>query len=473
MRWWLAAYALVALAAAPPAAAQDGAQHLSYHFGPIAVRPGQNRIVTRANPLKPPVDGYITGITPNLVRTDGSIPHVTDIHLHHGVWLVNGRPQFASGEEKTILRPPPGFGLLHRTSDRWDLNYMIHNLTPIPDTVFLTYEIDFVPLSSPAAATIRPVQTLWIDVTGGLAYPVFDALRGTGGRDRRLTYPDEQPDLPRARKRRNQWLISEDGALVGAYGHLHPGGLWTELQLTRNGRTVRLFRSDARYFDPRGPISWDLAMTATPPDWRVQVRRGDVLSVSATYDTRRASWYESMGIMPVLFDPGGSGADPFTTAVDRPGDVTHGRLAENIDRGGKRSGLADPRRLPSAARPQAPRVAISGFQYARGDLSRRRGLPTIEAGRSLTFVNRDARRDIFHTITSCRAPCNRSGGIGYPLADGPVTFDSGQLGFGPVGASPAANRVTWSTPRTLRPGTYTYFCRVHPFMRGALRVTAR
>jgi plastocyanin len=214
-------------------------------------------------------------------------------------------------------------------------------------------------------------------------------------------------------------------------------------------------------------------MTATPPDWRVQVRRGDVLSVSATYDTRRASWYESMGIMPVLFDPGGSGADPFTTAVDRPGEVTHGRLAENIDRGGKRSGLADPRRLPSAARPQAPRVAISGFQYARGALSRRRGLPTIEAGRSLTFVNRDARRDIFHTITSCRAPCNRSGGIGYPLADGPVTFDSGQLGFGPVGASPAANRVTWSTPRTLRPGTYTYFCRVHPFMRGALRVTAR
>jgi plastocyanin len=350
---------------------------------------------------------------------------------------------------------------------------MVHNLTPFPDTVFITYAIDFVPLSAPAAVAIRPVQTLPLDVMGGIAYPVFDALRGTGGRDRRLTYPDEQPNLPQVRKRRNQWLIAEDGALIGAYGHLHPGGLWTDLWLIRNGRRVRLFRSDARYFDRRGPVSWDLAMTATPPDWRVQVRRGDVLSIGVTYATRRASWYESMGIVSVLFDPGGTGPDPFVTPVDRRGDVTHGRLAENIDRGGRRTGLADARRLPSAARRGSARVAISGFLYAPGDLGHRRRVPTVAAGGSLTFVNRDARRDILHTVTSCRAPCNRSGGIGYPLADGPVTFDSGELGFGPLGFTPAANRDTWRTPHTLTPGTYSYFCRIHPFMRGAFRVTRR
>ena len=88
-------------------------------------------------------------------------------------------------------------------------------------------------------------------------------------------------------------------------------------------------------------------------------------------------------------------------------------------------------------------------------------------GGSLTFVNRDAARTIFHTITACRAPCNRTTGIAYPLADGPVDFDSGELGFGPQGFTAAANRDTWSTPATLGPGTYTYFCRVHPFMRGA------
>ena len=36
--------------------------------------------------------------------------------------------------------------------------------------------------------------------------------------------------------------------------------------------------------------------------------------------------------------------------------------------------------------------------------------------------------------------------------------------------SEAANRVTWSTPPNLPVGTYTYFCRIHPFMRGSFRV---
>ena len=75
-----------------------------------------------------------------------------------------------------------------------------------------------------------------------------------------------------------------------------------------------------------------------------------------------------------------------------------------------------------------------------------------------------------HTITACKAPCNRTTGIAYPLANGPVDFDSGNLGFGPPGMTAAANRDTWKTPRTLKPGTYTYFCRVHPFMRGAFKV---
>jgi plastocyanin len=30
--------------------------------------------------------------------------------------------------------------------------------------------------------------------------------------------------------------------------------------------------------------------------------------------------------------------------------------------------------------------------------------------------------------------------------------------------------VNWSTPANLPPGTYTFFCRIHPFMRGVFRV---
>ena len=98
--------------------------------------------------------------------------------------------------------------------------------------------------------------------------------------------------------------------------------------------------------------------------------------------------------------------------------------------------------------------------------------PKVVAGQSLTFLNQDASQstNVFHTITACKAPCNRSPGIAYPIANGP-TFDSGQLGFNYAGFNaPAADRDTWKTPKSLKPGTYTYFCRVHPFMRGSFRV---
>jgi hypothetical protein len=76
-------------------------------------------------------------------------------------------------------------------------------------------------------------------------------------------------------------------------------------------------------------------MTATKPGWRVTLKAGDVLSVHTTYDTRKASWYEAMGISVVFFTgsalPGA--ADPFG-GVDWHGLLTHGHLAENDHHGG-------------------------------------------------------------------------------------------------------------------------------------------
>jgi hypothetical protein len=448
-----------------------GAQRLHFEFGPIHIAPGQNEIKLEPNSVKPDVEGWIVGFRPDLVRSDGTVPRVDVLHLHHGVWLSNFRPLFAAGEEKTRVRAPAGYGWHYRPTDNWIMNHMIHNLTPTPDDVKIVYDLDFIPATSPAAAGIRDVETVWMDVMGLQLYPVFDVHRGAGGADRRYTYPDESR---RAKGyTANRWRVDRDGVLVGTAGHLHPGGLWTDLSLTRDGKTVRLFRSRAKYFEPAGAVSWDVAMTATPADWRIGVRAGDVLSVSATYDTARASWYESMGIMPVMFSPGGTGPDPFVTKVDVPGAVTHGALPENRNHGGGFAGLPDPRKLLATA-PLAGGVAIRDFVYrGGGDLGatgRRARPPVVRRGHSLRFVNRDAKRGILHSITSCRAPCNRTTGIAYPLADGKVRFDSGNLGFGPRGMTPAANRAVWRTPRRLRPGTYTYFCRVHPFMRGAFRV---
>jgi len=152
--------------------------------------------------------------------------------------------------------------------------------------------------------------------------------------------------------------------------------------------------------------------------------------------------------------------------------LTHGHLPENDHHGGAPGrDLSDARRLPDG--PRTPTVDISQFIYRQGDLTGAGAAgrpPVVSVGQPLTFVNDDASRNVFHTITACRAPCTATTGIAFPLANGPVSFDSGELGYGPVGFTAAANRKQWQTPADLTAGTYTYFCRIHPFMRGAFRV---
>jgi hypothetical protein len=407
------------------------------------------------------------------MRPDGTVPRVDVIHLHHGVWLVGLQPTFAAGEEKTIFSAPKGFGWGYKPSDKWYMNYMIHNLTPTADKVYITYDMDFVPASAKKAKRMTSVQTQWLDVEGGKAYPVFDVLRGTG-KSGRYTFPDDSANPYPDGVVRNRWVADRNVSIVATAGHLHPGGLWTDLRLTRNGKTVRLFRSKAKYWEPAGAVSWDVAMTATPPKWRVAVKKGDVLSVHGTYDSKRASWYESMAIMPLAIAEGTvrGAKDPFKHKVDVPGRLTHGHLPENNNHGGGQSGLPDvTNQLDGPV--SSTQVTVDGFVYSQGDFSNV-GMPlrpaVVRQGQQLTFLNRDSSKTIFHTITSCKLPCNGSTGIAYPLADGPQTFDSGELGFGLAGFTAAANRDSWQSPANLPVGTYSYFCRIHPFMRGAFRV---
>jgi plastocyanin len=454
-----------------PAVEYPGLQHLHYQYGPIAIEPGQNSIELGADLPRPQVPGYITRFAPNMVYADGgAVPRVDVLHLHHGVWVVNGYPTFAAGEEKTILQLPQGFGFHTAPTDGWLLSYMIHNLTETPASVYLTYDIDFLP---DGAGTLTAVKPLWMDVAGIQAYPVFDAPKGP-----RYTFPDDAGRAQRAKVGpAATWRAPSDVTLIAAGGHLHPGGLYNDLDVTRGGATKRIFRSVAKYFEPAGAVSWDVATTVTKPAWRIALKAGDRLSLHTTYDTKHASWYESMGIMPVFYAVGVPGTDPFTQPVDWHGELTHGHLPENDHHGGGPFGFPDARTLPAGA--AIASVSIRGYVYGRGDLSATSAAgrpPVVRAGHSITFKNLDAtrgtsaRRSAYHTITACRAPCNRSTGIAYPLANGSVAFDSGELGYGPPGYTPAANRNTWKTPRNLAPGTYTYFCRIHPFMRGAFRV---
>ncbi len=523
----LAAAVLIACAIPQVASAAAGVQHLHFRAGPYKITPGANLILLDTNHVpKPAEDGYMVRMAPNLHyalpngKCCGAIPRVDVIHLHHGVWLSNGKagagegngyvgglyPFMAAGEEKTVYEFPSGYGYPIGKNDFWALNYMIHDLTNDGAKVFITYDIDFVPKSSPAAASIKPLHPIWMDVKSHNIYPVFDVHRFSG-KNGKYTFPDMAKNPYHGGTALNTFTVDHPGTLVGTAGHVHPGGLYDELDDVRAGATpsggaiagtvphsVRLFRSLAHYFDPRGPISWDMAMTATAPDWRPHLSAGDTLRISATYETKRASWYEAMGIMVAweAWDSESGGVpgstDPFSRATDQAGHVTHGHLAENRHHGGSVSVGVNVKKFPECF---THKVVIGGFHYTPGDFTstgRDRCTPTIRQGQSLTFVNADSIADgkllsalygkftsqqaqdyinsIFHSVTSCQYPCGLDTGISYPLANGAGSYDSGQLGPD----TPAVGKLTWSTPAGLKPGTYTYFCRVHPFMRGVFRV---
>ncbi len=542
--------------AAAPANAADGGRYLpsatypgmttySCRTDAIPIYPGQNlndfastKTCPNAEVVSGPGDtsvfapgssseGFITRFRPSMVelKPDGELvtPSVWDLHLHHVVWIAPGRgPTFASGEEKTIVKLPQGYGLEVGGDANWGINQMIHNLTAIGGRqVYVTWEIDWVPQTASGRTDIRPSTVKWLDVAGApQLYPVFDAERGFDlDGDNRFVFPDDVPVDPTApgyeerRKisRNETWTVPDGGAtLVSGVGHLHPGGLHVDLEVARDGpdagtvdgddpAEVRsLFRSEARYYEPAGAVSWDVSMKATRPDWRISVKGGDTVSIDATYNVKKASWYESMGILPLSWsryaDP--AARDPFDNDAevramyDAGGILTHGRLPENIDKkANKDLKLPDPRKLrPSKRKIGEQGIKVKGFGYSLGGYTATRGYeksemrpPLIKRGKSVSFTNLDAlplmgnTEQVWHTITSCKAPCNRGPGIGYPLAGGPIKFDSGQLGFGGGTSNEVTTGTgTYTTPPLRKRGkTYSYFCRIHPFMRGSVRVRGK
>jgi hypothetical protein len=513
-------------------------RRLKFAFGPLTIKPGQNDVLLEPITIERPVqDGYITRFKPDLVRPDGTVPPIEQIHLHHGTWLSvpsYGNSAFAAaGEEKTLFPFPRGYGMPVKASDQWLLLYMVHSAVQQPQVVYITYEIDFIPKAKGDALGLKPAYPLWLDVNPG-AYPVFNVQRPFGGADGTCTWPKEecanfdpygkqivgqgQPgnaggrDLPLDGLQFGGQPF-RGGTLIGMGGHLHPGGLTNDIDVVRNGDARRVYTGEAVYWDrqhpdqPGGPAnSWDFSMKVVGlPFWGVRVKPGDVMRSNATYDTTIQSTYEDMGIAVAFLvpddangNPQAPGVDPFTATADTSEDcasggvqaspptlcdkgvLTHGHLHENDNYGGPTgTTLAAPKGVATSD------VGIADFLYTPGDLSMiaMTGLPTVKLGSQLRFTNMDTALDVYHTVTSCAYPCTGATGTAFPVANGrtssgrAIDFDSSELGYGPPAIGPAKNTLSWNLDindiNGFVPGdVVTYYCRIHPLMRGAFEVTS-
>jgi plastocyanin len=514
-------------------------RRLKFAFGPLTIKPGQNDVLIQPITVeKPTQDGFITRFKPDLVRPDGTVPPIEQIHLHHGTWISEpsyGNSAFvAAGEEKTAAWIPRGYGMPIKATDQWQLLYMVHSAVAQPQVVYITYEIDFVPQAKAQALDLRPAYPIWLDVRPS-GYPVFNVQRsfGTGTT---CTWPKEQcasvdpfgkpftgqgqPGngkgtdlaLPPPGGALGQMTNFRGGTLIGIGGHLHPGGLQNEIDVVRGTQSQRIYTSEAKYWDRTDPTqaggpptSWDFSIAVNGlPSWGVHLQPGDLLRSNATYDTTIQSTYEDMGIAIAFMapdNPDGSpnapGVDPFgaphdstaacdsgglaaptPTLCDKGGSVTHGHLHENDNFGGPEGTT-----LTSMRAGATKRVDVGGFLYHPGDLSMvsMTGIPTVKLGTQLKFFNEDAFIDVYHTATSCGFPCTGPTGTSFPLANGTTStgrsldFDSAELGFGIPEIGPARQSFDWDLDVSPQSGfqegeVVTYYCRIHPGMRGAFEV---
>src|SRR4051812_30528547 len=356
-----------------------GCKRIPFAFGPIQVRPGMNDAMLRPTTIEQPrYDGYVVRFQPGLVRaTDGSVPPVEQLHLHHATWLNLGNsygdgPFFAAGEEKTIADFPTGYGMHVGANDLWGLLYMVHDAQANPDNVWVTYNIDFVDQASAKKQGIVEAKPLWLDVQRQAIYkgapstganPVFNVQRGFGHVDPMTgthvcKWPDENcanfdvygrktPQQGQTEQELHANIAGADyketkdmaGTLIGLGGHLHPGGIRDEVSLVRHGEQKPIFDSESvnwNHADPNraggAPTSWDFSMTVTgaPLGWKVKIRSGDTIRLNAVYDNEISSWYENMGIVVGYVAPkdphGPPGLNPFAKDVK----IDNGMPAQSI-----------------------------------------------------------------------------------------------------------------------------------------------
>jgi plastocyanin len=263
-------------------------------------------------------------------------------------------------------------------------------------------------------------------------------------------------------------------------------------------------------------FSEDYQTTVTNPALRAPIHKGDRIRITGYYANKDYAWYTAMTHNGAYIDtaqPPKGRCKPYfvggkqeahwvtkrikrrvTYKISRSGNLVRKvhwvkkrvRVGEELTAGvpNRPWGMHDhdslcgadlgapPCDKPDTHRPPGDftdQVTISNFLYTPGDMGMNGDMgnpPRVHFGQSLRFVNADQSADIRHSVTTCNAPCNGPYVGNYPHANG--IWDSGTLGYDAIdGGTPDP---VADTPANLPVGRYTYFCRIHPWMRGEFDV---
>src|SRR5215204_1269604 len=259
--------------------------------GGTASDAGMSHNQVRLAVQRPCVDCYITSFTPDLVYEDGTRATLaTGAMLHHFVltsqfrrdatcgndWLgLAGERFFASGNERTAMTFPSGYGYRVRWYDSWNLLVDLMNHSSAPQTVYIRVTYTY----RPSWESVKPVRPVWLDI---------DQCR-----DSEYSIPSGFSDT------HWDWNVNVPGDIVAMLGHLHGHGV--AIEATNESRGGTSICKSVATLDPNDVHSV-LAMSTCTGDPVASVRQGEVVRLHSMYNSAHPA-DDVMGIMLAYINP--------------------------------------------------------------------------------------------------------------------------------------------------------------------------
>jgi hypothetical protein len=240
---------------------------------------------------RPCVDCFITGFKPDLVYPDGSRATMEQgPMLHHAVWTsqwrrdatcgstllgLAGERFFASGDERTEISFPYGYGYRVRWYDSWNMLVDLMNHSTAAQTVYVqvTYT------TRPSWESVQSVKPVWLDIDqcGDSEYSIPAG------------YSDTHWD----------WSVNVPGKVVAAVGHVHGHGIAVEATNESEGGSL-ICRSEAT-LDPNDPHRV-MSMGTCTGDPIARVSWGQTVRLHSQYQSTHPA-DDVMGIMLAYIRP--------------------------------------------------------------------------------------------------------------------------------------------------------------------------
>jgi hypothetical protein len=281
---------MLGLVVAAPAQAATYTKVIRY--GPYTIpaaasttEPGMIHNQLKLGVARPCLDCYITSFTPDLVYSDGTRANMdTGPMLHHFVLTSQWRPDatcsnkwlglagerfFASGNERTAIAFPAGYGYRVRWYDSWNLLVDLMNHATTSKTVYVQLTVTY----RPAWESVKPLKPVWLDIDqcGDSEYSIPAG------------YSDTHWD----------WKVNVPGKIVAMLGHVHGHGIAVEATNESKGG-ASICRSLAT-LDPNDVHSV-LAMSTCTGDPLATVNTGQIVRLHSEYQSSHAA-ADVMGIM--------------------------------------------------------------------------------------------------------------------------------------------------------------------------------